>query len=192
MVVLVTSTAVLAKALDHHSLDIAEMKELKDNIIRFRFSNFYFLCWGHNMRSGSGCLKTKPDISKVLYQCNWEWEKNTFSYTGFRKTPAPDLTSSLKGEPSVDISKICSIFGEGEKCAFNGEQIMDYQSQLWFDNILKHRHLITQRRKRCKYFIQQMMTSIALVSEQSFKIMQWQVTELNPFSGGNGILPTAW
>ena len=70
----------------------------------------------------------------------------------------------------MDISKICSIFGEGEKCAFNGEQIMDYQSQLWFDIILKYRS--HKDRKRCKYFIQQMMTSIALVSEQSFKIMQ--------------------
>ena len=103
------------------------------------------------------------------------------------------LANSLKGEPSVDIGKIILIFGEREKCFFFiGDQIMDYQSQLWFDNIRKHRHPITQRRKRCKYFIQQMMTSIALVSEQSFKIMQWQVTELNPFSGGNGILPTAW
>ena len=56
-----TSTAVLAMVLDDHSHHIAEMegmaktiKELKDNMTRFRLSNFYFLCWGRNMRSGSG------------------------------------------------------------------------------------------------------------------------------------------
>ena len=69
MVVLVTSIAALAMALDdHHHIaemknhsHIAEMegmaktiKELKDNMTRFRLSNFYFLCWCRNMRSGSG------------------------------------------------------------------------------------------------------------------------------------------
>ena len=69
---MVTSNAVLAMALDDldHSSHIAEMKnqshiaemegmaktikELKDNMTRFRLSNFYFLCWGRNMRSGLG------------------------------------------------------------------------------------------------------------------------------------------
>ena len=44
MVVLVTSNAGLAMALDDldHSSHIAEMKELKDNMTRFRLSNFTF------------------------------------------------------------------------------------------------------------------------------------------------------
>ena len=58
---MVTSIAALAMALDDHR-HIAEMEgmvktireELKDNMTRFRLSNFYFLCWGRNMRSGLG------------------------------------------------------------------------------------------------------------------------------------------
>ena len=72
----------------------------------------------------------------------------------------------------MDISKIISILGEREKCFFIGDPIMDYQSQLWFDNIRKHRHPITQRKETLKYLIQQMITSIALESDQSSKIMQ--------------------
>ena len=39
-------------------------------------------------------------------------------------------------------------------------------------NIRKQRHPITQRDETLEYLIQQMMTSIALVSDQSSKMMQ--------------------
>ena len=74
----------------------------------------------------------------------------------------------------MDTGKIILIFGEREKCFFSiGDQIMDYQSQLWFDSILKHRDQITQRKETLEISnIRQIMTSIALVSEQSSKMMQ--------------------
>ena len=62
-----TSTAALAMELHSHNAEMEGMvktireelkdnitRELKDSITRFRLSNFYFLCWGRNMRSGSG------------------------------------------------------------------------------------------------------------------------------------------
>ena len=165
-----TSTAVLALSLHSHNAEMEGMvktiRELKDNMTRFCLSNFYFPCWEELFRS----LKTTPDILKAQYQCNWK--HNIFSCTGFRKT-APNY---LKGEPSVDISKICSIFGEGEKCAFNGEQIMDYQSQLWFDNIRKQRHPITQRKETLEISYSADDSQHCSSPWQSSKMMQWQAT----------------
>ena len=70
-----TSIAALAMVLDDHR-HIAEMEgmiktireELKDNITRFRHSNFTF-CVGLAIWDKVRSLKT---TSKALYQCNWE------------------------------------------------------------------------------------------------------------------------
>ena len=71
MVVLVTSNAVVAMALDdldHSShIAIAEMKELKDQVSSLKLLLFVL---GSQYEIRFRSLKTTPGISKALYQCN--------------------------------------------------------------------------------------------------------------------------
>ena len=71
----------------------------------------------------------------------------------------------------MDTSKSILIFGERErKCFFIGDQIIDYQSQLWFDNNRKHRHPITQRDETLQ--ISYLADDDQHCSSHSSKIMQ--------------------
>ena len=47
----------------------------------------------------------------------------------------------------ISVSDYFNIWKEREIFFFIGDQVMDYQSQVWFDNIRKHRHPITQRKE---------------------------------------------
>ena len=85
-----------------------------------------------------------------------------------------EIQPPLKGEPSVDIGKIVSIFGEREKYFLLAIKLWIIKANcgllITFESTDTQSH---KERKHCKYLIQQIMTSIALVSDQSYyKIMQ--------------------